>query len=105
LSAIDHIDIATENLMANIMLCVLAGGTAGWIAYALLKVNKERGVVISVIIGMLGGFVGGSFLASMFGAGASIDPGDFNPFRLFVACASAAAFLIISSMVQKRFGI
>ena len=91
--------------MGNVMLWILAGGTAGWIAYALLKVNKERGMVISVIIGMLGGFVGGSVLASMFGAGASINPADFNPFRLFVACASAAAFLIISSMIPKRFGL
>ena len=90
--------------MGNTMLWVLAGGTAGWIAYAILKVNKERGMVISVIIGILGGFLGGSVVASMFGAGASINPGDFNPFRLFVACASAAAFLIISSMIQKRFG-
>ena len=90
--------------MANIMLWVLAGGAAGWIAYALLKVNRERGMAISVIIGMLGGFVGGSILASMFGAGASINLGDFNPFRLFIACASAAAFLIISSMIPKRFG-
>ena len=91
--------------MGNIMLWVLAGGIAGWIAYALLKINEGRGMGTSIFIGMLGGFLGGSVLASMFGASASINPGDFNPFRLFVACASAAAFLILSSMIPKRFGL
>jgi uncharacterized membrane protein YeaQ/YmgE (transglycosylase-associated protein family) len=91
--------------MGNMMLWLLAGGITGWIAYAVLKVNEKHGMGISVIIGMLGGFLGGSVLASMFGAGASINPGDFNPFRLFVACASAAAFLIVSSMIPRRFGL
>lgn len=90
--------------MGNIMLWVLAGGFAGWIGYAVMKFNAERGMVISIIIGMLGGFLGGSVLASMFGAGVSMNPADFNPFRLVIACASAAALLIISNMIYKRFG-
>jgi hypothetical protein len=40
----------------------------------------------------------------MIGAGNAVSPGDFSPFPLFIALASAAAILIISSMIHKRFG-
>jgi uncharacterized membrane protein YeaQ/YmgE (transglycosylase-associated protein family) len=90
--------------MGNIMLWVLAGGIAGWIGYAFAKFNKDRGLLISIIIGMLGGYLGGNVLASMFGAGVTVNVGDFNPFRLFIAFASATACLTISNMIYKRFG-
>ena len=90
--------------MGNIMLWALAGGIAGWIGYTLLKFNVDRGLLISILIGIVGGFLGGSVLAPMFGAGVTVHPGDFNPFRLFIAFASAAACLTISNMIYKRFG-
>ena len=89
--------------MVNIMLWGLAGGIAGWICYTLIGFNEKRGLVASIIIGMVGGYLGGNILAPMFGAGA-IGSGEFNPFSLFVAFASAAAILTIGNMVHKRFG-
>jgi len=90
--------------MGNIMLWVLAGGVAGWIAFAFMKFNADRGLLISIIIGMVGGYLGGSILAPMFGAGPAVNPSDFNPFPLFIAFASAVACLTISNMIHKRFG-
>ena len=90
--------------MSNLLLWGLAGGIAGWIGYAFMKFNKDRGLLTSILIGLLGGYLGGSFLAPMFGAGVTVNPGDFNPFRLFIAFASAAACLTISNMIHKRFG-
>lgn len=89
--------------MINIVLWGLAGGIVGWIGFALIRVNEERGLLASVIIGMVGGFMGGNILAPMFHAGA-VSAAEFNPFALFVAFASAAAALTISNMVHKRFG-
>ena len=90
--------------MGNIMLWALAGGIAGWVGYAFMKFNKDRGLLISILIGVVGGFLGGSVLAPMFGAGAAVNPSDFNPFPLFIAFASALACLTISNMISKRFG-
>ena len=91
--------------MGNIMLWALAGGIAGWIGYVFMKFNRERGLMISLLIGMVGGYVGGSVLAPMFGAGVTVSPSDFNPFPLFIAFASAAGCLTISNMISKRFGV
>lgn len=90
--------------MTEIILWAIAGGAAGWIGYSFLKLNEERGLGVSIAIGMCGGFLGGKLVAPMIGAGAAVNPGDFSPFPLFVALASAAAILIVSSMIHRRFG-
>jgi len=89
--------------MVNIMLWALAGGVAGWIAFSLVGFNAKRGQITSIIMGMIGGFIGGNILAPMFHAGA-VSAAEFNPFALFVAFASAAAVLTIGNMVHERFG-
>jgi uncharacterized membrane protein YeaQ/YmgE (transglycosylase-associated protein family) len=88
----------------NIAMWVLAGGVLGWVGFAFLKVNEERGLVISVIIGMMGGFFGGNVLAPMLGAVAD-TPNDFSLFSMTIAVASAAACLAIGNLVSNRYGV
>lgn len=87
----------------NIVMWILAGGVIGWRAYAALGANAERGLLVSIIIGTVGGFLGGNELAPMIG-GAAPSPGDFSLFALFVAAVSAAGFLTISDIIHKRYG-
>ncbi|HEX9685554.1 MAG TPA: hypothetical protein VGA25_06870 [Burkholderiales bacterium] len=88
----------------NIAMWVLAGGALGWIGFAYMRANEERGMTISVIIGMLGGFFGGTVLAPMLGAPTEI-PNDFSMYSLVIAMASAAACLAIGNLASKRFGV
>ena len=88
----------------NIAMWVLAGGVLGWIGFAYMRVNEERGMIISVIIGMVGGFFGGNVLAPMLGA-ATETPNDFSMYSLVIAMASAAACLSIGNLVSKRFDV
>lgn len=88
----------------NIAMWVLAGGVLGWIGFAYLRANAERGMVISVIIGAVGGLLGGNVLAPMLGA-ATETPNDFSMFSLLIAMASAAACLAIGNLVSHRYGV
>jgi len=88
----------------NITLWILAGGVVGWLAFSALHANEDRGVRISVIIGMVGGFFGGSVLAPMFSAAAA-NPTDFNAFALFIAMATAAASLTVANILSNRYGV
>jgi uncharacterized membrane protein YeaQ/YmgE (transglycosylase-associated protein family) len=88
----------------NIAMWVVAGGILGWIGYSILNVNRERGMVISVIIGVLGGFFGGNVLAPMLGA-VTDTPNDFSLFSMVIATTSAAACLAIGSLVSNRYGV
>lgn len=88
----------------NIAMWVLAGGLLGWLAYAHLKANEERGMILSIIIGILGGFFGGNVLAPMLGA-VTDTPNIFSPFALFVATTSAVVCLAIGNLLSKRYGV
>jgi uncharacterized membrane protein YeaQ/YmgE (transglycosylase-associated protein family) len=88
----------------NIAMWVLAGGLLGWAGYAYMGANKQRGMIFSIIIGIVGGFFGGNVLAPMLGA-VTDTPNIFSPFALFVAVTSAAACLAIGNLLAKRYGV
>lgn len=88
----------------NIAMWVLAGGVLGWLAFVHLRINERRGLVISIIIGVVGGFLGGNVLAPMLGA-VTDTPNDFSLFSLMIALASAAACLAIGNLLSRRFGV
>jgi uncharacterized membrane protein YeaQ/YmgE (transglycosylase-associated protein family) len=88
----------------NIIMWILAGGIVGWLGYAVIGYNEERGMVVSIIIGAFGGFVGGKVLAPALSAAATV-PDAFSGAALFFAAAVAAAFLFLGNVSHKRWGI
>ena len=88
----------------NVALWIIAGGALGWLGFSFMEKNRSRGVIISVVIGAVGGFVGGNMLAPLVGS-AVVDPSDFRPFALAVACACAIGFVTISDIVYERYGM
>ncbi len=70
----------------NIALWVFAGGLAGWAGFQFIGANENSGMMVSMIIGMIGGFFGGNVLAPMFGG-------------------AVAACHFIGEMLARRFDI
>lgn len=88
----------------NIVVWMLAGGMLGWIGYSFLGFNEGRTLMVSIVIGAVGGVVGGKMIAPMFGAAAAAA-GGFSVMTLFFAAAVAAAFLAVGSLVHQRWGV
>jgi uncharacterized membrane protein YeaQ/YmgE (transglycosylase-associated protein family) len=88
----------------NIVMWMLAGGILGWVGYSFLKFNEERGKIVSIIIGTVGGLLGGKIIAPMFITAAAV-PDDFSVSALFFAAAVAAAFLAVGNLVHNRWGV
>ncbi len=88
----------------NVVLWLIAGGAVGWVACSALHVNASRGLVVSAIIGVVGAFFGGHVLAPIFHS-ATVNPGDFSPFALLTAAASAIACVVVSDMMYEHFGV
>jgi len=88
----------------NIAIWVLTGSALGWVGYAYLNLNQDRGLMVSLIAGAVGGFIGGNVIAPMLTAGA-LAPGDFSTTALFSAAAVAAAILAGGNLIHKRWGV
>jgi uncharacterized membrane protein YeaQ/YmgE (transglycosylase-associated protein family) len=86
----------------NIVMWVLAGGILGWASCAYLRFNEARGVLISTILGAVGGLIGGKLIAPMFLTPAAAD---FSIPALFFAAAVAAGLLAAGNLIYNRWGV
>ena len=80
----------------SILLWLLLGLVAGWLASVIMGTNSQQGMLMDIILGVVGAFAGG-LLMNMFGqAGVS----GFNLYSLFVATLGAVALIWLGRMLR-----
>lgn len=91
----------------NIALWMLAGALFGWASHEFMRLNIERGAMVCVVIGAVGGILGGKFVAPLFAAAVlpGAVPGAFSMSSLLFAVAVAATFLAIGNLISNRWNI
>jgi uncharacterized membrane protein YeaQ/YmgE (transglycosylase-associated protein family) len=88
----------------NIAVYCLAGGIAGWLAFAVVGYNAERGLMISLAMGAAGALIGGQVIAPSLVSAAAAQTGVSMP-AMIIALAASATCLFVANHVQKRWGI
>lgn len=76
---------------------IVIGGLAGWVASLLVK-DKGHGLLLNIIIGVLGAFIGGFVFELIGGTGVT----GFNIWSFFVALAGSIIFLWLISLVNRK---
>lgn len=79
----------------SIILWIVLGGLAGWIASLIIKSNQ--GVLADIVLGVLGAIAGG-FIMSFFGA-----PGvtGFNAYSIIVAVLGAVVLIWLGRLLFR----
>ncbi len=80
----------------NIILYLLIGAVAGWLAGKLMN-GGGFGLIVNIIVGVIGGFLGG-WLMSL----AHIQTGPGIIWELLVSVIGAVALLFIISLFKKK---
>jgi uncharacterized membrane protein YeaQ/YmgE (transglycosylase-associated protein family) len=88
----------------NIAMWVLAGGVLAWFGQAFLGFNEKRNLMVTLLIGAVGGFFGGKVLAPLFTTASSVA-GEFSSAALIFAVAAAAAFLFAGNLIYERWDV
>jgi uncharacterized membrane protein YeaQ/YmgE (transglycosylase-associated protein family) len=73
----------------NIIVWIIFGALAGWIASIIMKKNRKMGAIANVLVGIAGAFIGG-YIMDFFGAEGVTG---FNFYSLFVAILGAVVLL------------
>jgi uncharacterized membrane protein YeaQ/YmgE (transglycosylase-associated protein family) len=83
--------------LMNIIVWVVLGAVAGWLASLVMKTNKQQGLGTDIVVGIVGAIVGG-LIFSLFGA-----PGvtGLNVYSLLVALVGAIVLLAIVKAVRR----
>lgn len=88
----------------NMAMWILAGAALGWVGFSYLQFNEERGLVVSAIIGAVGGLIGGKLIAPMFGAVEAV-PDAFSISALVFAAIVAAGVLFAGNLIHSKWGV
>lgn len=77
---------------------IIIGAVAGWLASMVMRTNREQGLLMDIIVGIIGAFLGG-LLFNLFGASGVTG---FNIWSLLVAFIGAVVLLAIVRLVTGR---
>ena len=80
----------------GIILWIIFGGVAGWIASMIMNTNGNQGMIKDIVLGIVGGLVGG-YVMVFFGQGAI---SGFNLYSLGVAVLGAVIIIYLGRMVK-----
>jgi len=80
----------------NFLLWLVFGGIAGWIASKIMGTDAQQGILLNIIVGIIGAYIGG-FIAQAIGIGSS------NLIvSLIIAIVGACILLFIVGLVTGR---
>jgi len=73
----------------GIIAWIVIGGLAGWIASKIMKTDAQQGILLNIIVGIVGAFIGGLLLSLL---GVDTDGGGVI-FTFITAIAGACLLL------------
>jgi uncharacterized membrane protein YeaQ/YmgE (transglycosylase-associated protein family) len=84
----------------NFIVWLIVGGLIGWVASMIMRTNAQQGVILNIVVGIVGAFLGGFLLAPMLGTG-TINSNDFSIAGLGVSLLGAVILLAIVNLFRR----
>jgi uncharacterized membrane protein YeaQ/YmgE (transglycosylase-associated protein family) len=81
----------------GILLWIILGGVAGWIASLLMGTDARQGLMMNVIVGIVGAVVGGMIMSMLGETGIT----GFDLYSLLVAVLGAVVLLYVSRLFMR----
>jgi uncharacterized membrane protein YeaQ/YmgE (transglycosylase-associated protein family) len=81
----------------NIILWIVLGGVAGWLASIIMGTNSTQGPIMDIIVGIVGAVVGG-WIMTLFG---QAPVTGFNLYSFIVALIGAVVLIAIVRAVRR----
>jgi len=84
--------------MWNIIVWIIVGALAGWIASMVMKTDAQMGALANIVVGVIGAFLGG-WVAGLLGF--SVPAGEFSFASILTAVVGAVILLAILKAVRR----
>ncbi len=81
----------------NILLWIVLGGFAGWVASLVMKRDDRQGLVGDIVLGIVGAVIGGFVMTMLGGQGVT----GFNLYSLLVAIIGAVGVIWIARAIRR----
>lgn len=80
----------------GIVLWIIFGAIAGWVASVIMKTNASQGTLFDIVMGVVGAVVGGFLMGLVGRSGVT----GFNVYSLVVAVIGACVVIYVGRMLH-----
>ncbi|HYZ47504.1 MAG TPA: GlsB/YeaQ/YmgE family stress response membrane protein [Sphingomonas sp.] len=80
----------------GLILWLVVGGVIGWLASIVMRTDAQQGILLNVVVGIVGAFIGG-----MIFAGGSINNAGLNLYSFLVSLLGAIILLAIVNLFRR----
>ena len=78
---------------------IIIGGVIGWLASIVMRRDAQQGILINIVVGIVGSFIGNGLLGALFPQTGSIV--SLQPWPLIAAFVGALILLLIINLVNR----
>jgi len=83
----------------NIIIWLIIGGVVGWIASLIMRTDGQQGILLNIVVGIVGAFLGGLLLSPILGAG-TINNSGLSVGTFVVSLGGAVILLAIVNLFR-----
>jgi uncharacterized membrane protein YeaQ/YmgE (transglycosylase-associated protein family) len=83
----------------NFILWLIIGGIVGWLASLIMKTDGQQGILLNVVVGIVGAFIGGWLISPLVGTG-TINEG-LSIGSVIVSLIGAVILLAIVNLFRR----
>ncbi len=87
--------------MINFVVWLIAGAIIGWLASRLMGTDRQQGLLLDIVVGVVGSFLAGWFITPLVDVG-TINQSNFSLPALVVSLVGAIILLAVIRLVRGR---
>jgi uncharacterized membrane protein YeaQ/YmgE (transglycosylase-associated protein family) len=80
----------------GLIIWLIIGGVIGWLASIIMRTDGQQGIILNVIVGIIGAFIGGLVFS-----GGSINNSGLTITSFLVSLLGAVVLLAIVNLVRR----
>jgi uncharacterized membrane protein YeaQ/YmgE (transglycosylase-associated protein family) len=97
--AFNNTPFAAKESQMNFILWLIVGGIVGWLASLIMRTDGQQGILLNVVVGIVGAFIGGWLISPMVGTGTIND--GFSIGSFIVSLLGAVILLAIVNLFRR----
>ena len=84
----------------NFIIWLVIGGVIGWLASLIMKTDGQQGIILNIVVGVVGAFLGGWLISPLVGVG-TINQNNFSLPAMGVSLVGALILLAIVNLFRR----
>ena len=85
----------------NILIYLIIGALVGWVASRLMGTDRQQGLLLNIVVGIVGAFVAGWLISPLLGI-STINEGNFSLPALLVSLGGAVILLAVINLFRRE---